>query len=115
MNKNIIKDLTETQLLSVKKYYTFSDDFLEFLKYPKNEIIVNFSVKLESGETQMFKGYRIQHNNFLGPYKGGLRFHHNVYLNECKALAFWMTIKCALQNIAQTIFYFQPILGSSPF
>lgn len=45
------------------------------------------------------KGYRVQHNNFCGPFKGGLRFHEIVYLDECKALAGWMTIKCALQNL----------------
>lgn len=69
------------------------------LSQPKNEIIVNFPVKLEDGTTKLFKGYRVQHNNLLGPFKGGIRFHQCVYLDECKALAFWMTIKCSLQNI----------------
>ncbi len=69
------------------------------LSQPKNEIIVNFAVKLDNGETNLFKGYRVQHNNLLGPFKGGLRFNECVCLNECKALAFWMTIKCALQAI----------------
>ena len=69
------------------------------LSQPKNEIIVNFPVTLENGQTQLFKGYRVQHNNILGPFKGGLRFSKCVYLDECKALAFWMTIKCALQSI----------------
>ena len=46
-----------------------------------------------------FKGYRIQHNNILGPYKGGLRFNKNTNLDECSALAAWMTYKCALQNL----------------
>lgn len=69
------------------------------IENPNNEIIVNFPVKLNSGELKIFKGYRVQHSNLLGPYKGGLRFHHNVYLDECKALAFWMTIKTALHNI----------------
>ncbi len=99
MNKDIINNLTTTQLMRVNNYYAFSADFVEFMKHPQNEIIVNFPVKLADGQIKMFKGYRIQHNNFLGPYKGGLRFHPAVYLNECKALAFWMTIKCALQNL----------------
>ena len=47
----------------------------------------------------MFKGYRIQHNNILGPYKGGIRFHQDVHLDEVKALASLMSIKCALQDI----------------
>lgn len=77
----------------------YSQDFKEMIKYPKHEIIMNFPVKLENGETKMFKGYRVQHNNLLGPYKGGLRFHQDIYLDECKALAFWMTLKCSLQNL----------------
>lgn len=76
-----------------------SNEMKEILSQPKNEIIVNFPVHLESGETRLFKGYRVQHNNLLGPFKGGLRFNECVYLDECKALAFWMTIKCALQGI----------------
>ncbi len=47
----------------------------------------------------MFKGYRVQHNNILGPYKGGMRYHHEVTLDEMKALAAWMTWKCALHEI----------------
>lgn len=77
----------------------FPEDFKEMIKYPKHEIMVNFPVKLSNGKTKMFKGYRVQHNNLLGPYKGGLRFHPDIYLDECKALAFWMTLKCSLQNL----------------
>ena len=69
------------------------------LKQPQNEIIVNFPVKLSGGSVELFKGYRIQHCNLAGPFKGGLRFHHGVHLDECKALASWMTIKCALQHL----------------
>ena len=69
------------------------------LSQPMNEIIVNFPVKLEDGTVKLFKGYRVQHNNLLGPFKGGLRFYKDVYLDECKALAFWMTMKCALVSL----------------
>jgi glutamate dehydrogenase (NAD(P)+) len=69
------------------------------LSQPKNEIIVNFPVKMDSGEIRLFKGYRIQHNNLLGPYKGGLRFHETVSLDDLKALAAMMTWKCALMNL----------------
>lgn len=69
------------------------------LKLPMNEIIIHFPVKLTSGETKIFKGYRVQHNNILGPFKGGLRFHPKVRLEEVKALAASMTIKCALQHL----------------
>ena len=60
---------------------------------------MNFPVRLDNGETRLFKGYRVQHNNVLGPYKGGMRYHHEVTLDEVKALAAWMTYKCALHDI----------------
>ena len=69
------------------------------LSQPKNEIIVNFPVKMDDGEIRLFKGYRIQHNNLLGPYKGGLRYHETVSLDDLKALAAMMTWKCALMNL----------------
>ena len=69
------------------------------LSQPKNEIIVNFPVKMDDGSFKNFKGYRIQHNNIMGPFKGGLRYHHDVHLDEVKALASWMTWKCALMEI----------------
>ena len=75
------------------------DSYRAILTEPKNEIIVNFPVKLDDGSTSVFTGYRIQHNNILGPYKGGLRFHPDVDLDEVKALAAWMTFKTALVGI----------------
>ena len=76
-----------------------NDSYREILSYPKNEIIVNFPVTLDDGSKKVFTGYRIQHNNLLGPYKGGLRFHPDVDLDEVKALAGWMTFKTALVGI----------------
>lgn len=64
-----------------------------------NEIVVNFPVKLDDGRIEMFTGYRVQHNNVLGPYKGGLRFHPAVDIDEVRALATWMTWKGAVTNI----------------
>ncbi len=69
------------------------------LTEPKNEVIVNFPVELDDGTWEMFTGYRIQHSNILGPFKGGIRFHPDVDLDEVKALAQWMTFKCALAGI----------------
>jgi glutamate dehydrogenase (NAD(P)+) len=69
------------------------------LSQPKNEIIVNFPVKMDDGSIRLFKGYRIQHNNLLGPFKGGLRYHKSVSLDDLKALAAMMTWKCALMNL----------------
>jgi glutamate dehydrogenase (NAD(P)+) len=71
----------------------------QILTQPKNELIVNFPVRMDDGKFQLFKGYRIQHNNILGPYKGGMRFSPHTALDECKALAALMTYKCALLHI----------------
>ncbi|MEJ2628967.1 MAG: Glu/Leu/Phe/Val dehydrogenase dimerization domain-containing protein, partial [bacterium] len=64
-----------------------------------NEIVVHFPVKMDDGEVEMFTGYRVQHNNALGPYKGGLRFHPLVEIDEVRALATWMTWKSAISSI----------------
>ncbi|HEY4329384.1 MAG TPA: Glu/Leu/Phe/Val dehydrogenase [Phycisphaerae bacterium] len=69
------------------------------LSQPKTELIVNFPVALDDGTYRLFKGYRIQHNNILGPYKGGIRFHPDMSLDDGKALATWMTMKCALMRL----------------
>ena len=71
----------------------------EMLAQPKNELIVHFPVRLDDGSMKLFKGYRIQHNNILGPFKGGLRFHQTVSLDDLKALATMMTWKGALMDI----------------
>ena len=68
----------------------------KILSGPMNELIVNFPVLRDDGRYDVLKGYRIQHNNVLGPYKGGVRFHPAVDLDEVRALATWMTFKCAL-------------------
>ncbi|MGC8559158.1 MAG: Glu/Leu/Phe/Val family dehydrogenase [Phycisphaerae bacterium] len=69
------------------------------LGQPKNELIVNFPVRRDDGSYEIFKGYRIQHNNILGPYKGGIRYHPEVSLDDVKALALWMTMKCAVMRL----------------
>ena len=69
------------------------------LSQPKNEIIVNFPVRLDSGEVRLFKGYRVQHNNLIGPFKGGMRYHPQVALDDVKALAAMMTWKSALLRL----------------
>jgi glutamate dehydrogenase (NAD(P)+) len=69
------------------------------LGQPKNELIVNFPVVMDNGDVRLFKGYRVQHNNILGPYKGGMRFHPQVSLDDVKALAAMMTWKSALMRL----------------
>lgn len=69
------------------------------LAQPKTELIVNFPVRMDDGSFRLFKGYRVQHNNILGPYKGGMRYHHGVGLDHIKSLAVLMTMKCALVRL----------------
>lgn len=69
------------------------------LKQPDRIVEVSLPVMMDSGEIRIFQGYRVQHNNSRGLYKGGLRYHPQVNLDEVKALAFWMTFKCAVVNI----------------
>ena len=71
----------------------------EILKSPQRVLEVSFPVKLDDGTVKTFTGYRSQHNNAVGPYKGGVRFHPNVNLDEVKALSIWMTIKCCVAGI----------------
>ena len=71
----------------------------KILSITNTEIVVNFPVKMDNGEVEVFKGYRVQHNNALGPYKGGLRFHPTVDIDSARALATWMTWKTSLAGL----------------
>jgi glutamate dehydrogenase (NAD(P)+) len=71
----------------------------KILAMTSNELVVNFPVKMDDGRVEMFTGYRVQHNNVLGPFKGGLRFHPSVEIDEVRALAAWMTWKTAVAEI----------------
>lgn len=75
------------------------EQIVSILKRPQREVHVNIPVTMDDGSLRMFPGYRVQYNNARGPYKGGIRFHPNVNLDEVKALAFWMTIKCAVAGL----------------
>jgi glutamate dehydrogenase (NAD(P)+) len=99
MNTTNLNILSQLQIKKAGKVANIDKNFIDYLSHPKNEIIMNFQVTMDNGTKQMFKGYRVQHNNLLGPYKGGLRFHQMVHLDECKALASFMTIKCSLQRL----------------
>lgn len=71
----------------------------ERLAYPDRVVQVNSPVRMDDGSTKMFSGYRVQHNNALGPYKGGLRYHHSVDIDEVTALAMLMSWKCSLVGL----------------
>lgn len=71
----------------------------KILANTNNEIVVHFPVKLDDGTIEVFTGYRVQHNNALGPYKGGLRYHPTVDIDAARALAMWMTWKSAIAGL----------------
>jgi len=88
-----------SQIKKVDKVLKFEPWVKERLKKPQKTIEVNFPVKMDNGETRMFRGFRVQFNNSRGPFKGGIRFHPQVDFAEIKALAAWMAIKCAVADI----------------
>ncbi len=71
----------------------------EYMRWPRREFTVNFPVRRDDGRIEMFTGYRVHHNTILGPSKGGIRYSTAVTLDEVRALAMWMTWKCALVNL----------------
>lgn len=71
----------------------------EYLKTPVKQIIVSIPIQMDSGKIEVFEGYRVIHNDTLGPSKGGIRYAPDVTLDEVKALAAWMTWKCAILNL----------------
>ncbi len=92
-------EIATRQVEKAMKLINLEQNIAEILAQPKNEIITNFPVRMDDGQMKVFKGYRVQHNNVLGPYKGGIRYHHEANLDEMKALAAWMTYKSALHEI----------------
>lgn len=71
----------------------------EMIRYPERCLVVHIPIRLDNGQIKRFEGYRVQYNTARGPAKGGVRFHPNVTLDEVKALACWMTWKCAIVNL----------------
>ena len=69
------------------------------VRYPERELKVSIPVEMDDGSVKVFEGYRVQHSTSRGPCKGGIRYHQDVNIDEVKALAAWMTLKCAVVNI----------------
>ncbi len=97
--KSNVYDNVLKQLERAKEVVPFDEDICKILTETMNEIVVHFPVKMKDGRVKILTGYRVQHNNALGPFKGGLRFHPGVDIDEIKALATMMTWKTALTNI----------------
>jgi glutamate dehydrogenase/leucine dehydrogenase len=87
------------QLDKVAKIKDFGNEYISRFRQPNRDIRISIPVKMDDGSLKIFEGYRVEYNDALGPYKGGIRYHHDTEINEVKALAFWMTIKCAVAGI----------------
>ena len=99
MNMNNPFENALVQLEKAAKIMNLDKNIYEILKQPDRVLTVAVPVKMDSGEVVVFTGFRSQYNNAMGPYKGGIRYHENVSLDEVKALSFWMMVKCATVNI----------------
>ena len=81
------------------RYLDIDPGLAAYLRLPKRELTVNFPVEMDDGSVRVFTGYRVHHSAALGPTKGGLRYHPSVSLDDTRALAMWMTWKCAVLGI----------------
>lgn len=91
--------VAQAQLDTVADFMELDDDLRLFLRTPQRELIVHFPVQMDDGHMRIFTGFRVHHNMAKGPTKGGIRYHPGVSLDECRALAMWMSWKCALMNL----------------
>ena len=92
-------EIARSQIKKACDKLELEDAVYEILKNPMRVLEVSFPVKMDDGSIKSFTGYRSQHNNACGPFKGGIRFHPNVTLDEVKALSTWMTFKCGVAGI----------------
>jgi glutamate dehydrogenase (NAD(P)+) len=92
-------EMAKKQLDEVARLIGLNESIHGYLRQPKRVLEVSVPVRMDDGGFRMFTGYRVQHNMARGPGKGGIRYHPEVTLDEVKALAMWMTWKCALANI----------------
>jgi glutamate dehydrogenase/leucine dehydrogenase len=98
MSNNPFENALE-QLKRADAVQSFDPALIAKLSVAEREVRISIPVVMDDGSTQLFEGYRVQHSSTLGPYKGGIRYHENADINEVRALAFWMTLKCAVANI----------------
>lgn len=92
-------EVAQQQLDEVADFIDLDDDLAAYLRVPQRDLTVHFPVRMDDGHIRMFEGFRVHHNTAKGPTKGGLRFHNDVTLDECRALAMWMTWKCSLMDL----------------
>lgn len=92
-------EIARTQIKNACDKLELDSSVYEVLKSPMRVLEVSFPVTMDDGSIKLFTGYRAQHNNACGPFKGGLRFHPAVCLDEVKALSTWMTFKCSVVGL----------------
>lgn len=97
--KNDVLSSTQTIIHEALDKLGYSEDVYELLKEPLRMITVKIPVKMDDGTTTVFTGYRAQHNDAVGPTKGGIRFHPGVTEREVKALSIWMSLKCGIVDL----------------
>ncbi|KHD85792.1 Glu/Leu/Phe/Val family dehydrogenase [Heyndrickxia ginsengihumi] len=98
VNHDVLKS-TQTIIHEALERLGYPEEVYELLKEPLRMLTVKIPVKMDDGSTKVFTGYRAQHNDAVGPTKGGVRFHPDVTENEVKALSIWMTLKCGIVNL----------------
>src|SRR3990167_3494776 len=98
MNNNPWERAQE-QLHAAARHLTLDPLLRARLEQPDRVIEVSIPITMDDGSVRAFDGFRVQHNNILGPYKGGLRYHPKVDMDEVKALSFWMTMKNAVVDV----------------
>lgn len=97
--KHDVLKSTQTVIHEALEKLGYPEEVYELLKEPMRMLTVKIPVRMDDGTTKIFTGFRAQHNDAVGPTKGGIRFHPNVTENEVKALSIWMTLKCGIVNL----------------
>ena len=98
-SKNVLLHTALENFYDAAEEMGLEDGLIEVLSRPERAICVSIPVQMDDGSVRVFEGYRVQHSTVCGPAKGGLRFHPDVNLEECEALASLMTWKCSLAGI----------------
>jgi glutamate dehydrogenase (NAD(P)+) len=99
MSEKTAYQIAVEQFDNAVKYLDIKTGLKEMLRVPKRELTVNFPVQMDDGSVRIFTGYRVHHNTALGPSKGGIRYHPGLTLDGTRAMAMWMTWKCAVAGI----------------
>lgn len=97
-SRDVLKS-TQTIIHEALEKLGYPEEVYELLKEPVRMLTVKIPVRMDDGTVKIFTGYRAQHNDAVGPTKGGVRFHPDVTENEVKALSIWMTLKCGIVNL----------------